>query len=391
MTQRAADLVAAARPQRVVLLLGGLALVVLAASWIDYDAVQVDYFYGIPSLTAGGLLLLAALLALVDGDLGAGRSPRHLVLALAFAGSALLWVDLAGRLDTRGSLPGLAELALAVVVVAAAAALREPVVAAGGVLLASAAAATLATPPVGGRLGFALVAAGAVASVAGLAQAIDDRRAGTAPPLGAAALAFVRGIDPRAFLVVAALAAGACTVAGLAFELDIVSTRSFDLNAEQTPPAVISSALLLWAGLLAAAFALGDAEQRTAWWTGAAFLAFLAFDEVSTVHEEFQELTGIKGQVFLLPLVLATAIAGLRLVGHLAPFPRERNLLVAGAVLWSLAQGVDVFQRPPDRFMWTVVPEEVLELGGSVVVALGLIALARAMQREPVPVPARAA
>jgi hypothetical protein len=176
---------------------------------------------------------------------------------------------------------------------------------------------------------------------------------------------------------VAAVAIAGCAVAGLAFELEIVSTRSFDLNAEQTPPAVISSTLLLWAALLAAAFALADEAERTSWWIIAGFLVFLAFDEVSTVHEEFQELTGVKGQVFLIPLVLAAGVAGLRLIGHLAPYPRPRALLVAGGIAWGLGQIVDVFQKPPDRFMWSVVPEELLELSGSALVAFALITLAR--------------
>ena len=165
---------------------------------------------------------------------------------------------------------------------------------------------------------------------------------------------------------------------------DTIEAFVLDLNGEQTLPAAFSGALLF--GAAALAFLLGgiwpaDARDRR-WWAvmGGVFL-FLGIDEIAAIHEEIQEATDIHpGQLVLAPLVVVAgaawlvAMQRLRGGGGFKPW-------VAAAAVWALSQVVDATQEP-NRYDWTVIPEEMLEMAGSLLFALALLIALREQRLE---------
>ena len=177
----------------------------------------------------------------------------------------------------------------------------------------------------------------------------------------------------------------ALTLAGALYDAQAITVGTFDLNAEQTIGVVYSSSLLLLAALVAWLLATADPPARTTWLTLAVVFAVLSLDELVVFHEELQERTDVKGQLFLAPLAIAGAIAWLKAVRRTRAGSTAAKLLVGGAIGWALSQAFDVLQDPEeDRLMWTVVPEEAAEMVGSALFALGLLAALQALRADRV-------
>ena len=151
-----------------------------------------------------------------------------------------------------------------------------------------------------------------------------------------------------------------------------------DVNAEGAIPAYLSGALLVAAAVLAELsfrFRPSDGYSRTWWRILVALLAFMAVDEVLSVHERLQYWTGRQGQLSLLPLVALAAIAWVVTLRRLRE-PSLRALVVAGLSAWLASQIVDVVQFT-GRLDALSVPEEMLELTGSALFVLAFLGSAR--------------
>jgi hypothetical protein len=397
-TERLRDLAAAAGAdparERIALVLGA-AGAVLAALAIEppLGGFALDEPFAAPPLFLGAVLALAALAGVAAARVGGGGGApavaagaaqsraAYLLAALALAAlAALAAVGAAERLEDRaGGLVPAATVALAAVVLASGLAARRAPLAAAGALLAAAGASGFVEEPSGGIVGWLLAAAGALLAFIALATAVHDARPATAP-FGEAARAAAAAIDLR--LTAALLFAGvaALTVAGALYDVDAITIGTFDLNAEQTVGVVYSSFLLLLAALVAWLLATADRDKRTTWLTLAIVFGVLSLDELVVFHEELQERTDVKGQLFLAPLAIAGAVAWLNAIRDDGRDPLAARLLVGGAIGWALSQAFDLLQDPEENeWMWTVVPEEAAEMAGSALFALGLLAALKAI------------
>jgi hypothetical protein len=176
---------------------------------------------------------------------------------------------------------------------------------------------------------------------------------------------------------------------------------AFDLDAEYTVPAFFS-AILLW---IASAMALALASRRTGLdrtllLVIAAALAFLGCDELFSIHERLDIRTDIDWQVLYVPAGAAFVLAIWRLTGSLGRRGPEARMIFAGLAAWVVAQMLeaaaygevlpslidpetmskkeinDITHSLPYYAM--AIPEELLEMGGSLLLA---VALATAVSR----------
>lgn len=143
------------------------------------------------------------------------------------------------------------------------------------------------------------------------------------------------------------------------------------LDAERNLPAFFSAALLVAAALLMLLHARN--VQRLAPAALAALLAFLAVDELRTVHETLERRTGVDWQLLYAPLLLGGAVVGTLTLGglHLGP----RLLLVLAGVTWTVAQALEGLQWDGDTLVhaWRILPEELLEMAGSALIVVALL------------------
>jgi hypothetical protein len=399
------EIVRAVDARRLAIVLIAIAGVLLA---IDIPELRYPHvlshnaLLGVPNLLAGLSLAAASLLALVLSDEVPGRrsrDPRWLALAVVLGLLALHRLAAADqralqRLDADTALALVegpaAVLALALLALALVAPLERRGVLVAGALVEVAVHGLLVVTrmDVAGEASSVMLVGAALLLFAQLR--VLQRRPGWTPsgegldPLRLTALAASDADVRRAALLMAALIAG-LGLLGAAVNPGGLSLDFLDMNEEQTLPAFASGALLLAAGLLALLLARLDRESGfpPAWWTalGACF-AFLAVDEVLALHEALQDATGVKGQVFLLPLVAVAGAAWLAAVRRLADLPTARSLLVGGAAAWLVSQLVDLTQRGPERDHPTVVPEEVLEMTGSALFVLATLVVAQRCLRQ---------
>jgi hypothetical protein len=168
----------------------------------------------------------------------------------------------------------------------------------------------------------------------------------------------------------------------------------FDLEAELSAPAFFSGLLLLAAAVCAFAVARHGLAGAGPDWAvallGVVFLA-MAVDEVAVVHENMDDWFGAENWIVAyLPVIALAAYAWLVTLRRLLASPTlgPPILFVAGAVAWGLAILIEL----PHQEGWNsrvahvfVLPEEMLEMGGSLCFWLALLALirARAARGEP--------
>jgi hypothetical protein len=162
---------------------------------------------------------------------------------------------------------------------------------------------------------------------------------------------------------------------------------AFDLEAELTAPAFFSGLLLLSAAVGAFVVARRGLAGAGPDWAmavlGVVFLA-MAVDEVAVVHENMDDWFGAENWIVAyVPVIALAAYAWLVTLRRLlaSPTPEPPILFVAGAVAWGLAILIEL----PHQEGWNsrvahafVLPEEMLEMGGSLCFSLALLALIRA-------------
>ena len=225
-----------------------------------------------------------------------------------------------------------------------------------------------------------LVGAGllVVALVTGLkaAGAREDASHGPARLLDLAARAALAA-DVR-ILVMAVIAATA--LFGVLGAIDIAGAdwRILELNEEQTLPAYFSS-LLLWAaaGLAVLVSQLAPGPARL-WLLWAVALVILAFDEAGEAHERLQYHLDVSTLVALSPIIVVAGVTGLAVLRRIWDFAAARNLMLVGAAAWVLALVLDRAHHPNGTNLdYLIVAEEMVEMGGSILIALSLLGLAR--------------
>lgn len=154
--------------------------------------------------------------------------------------------------------------------------------------------------------------------------------------------------------------------------------RSFDLNRELVIPAFFSGALLLAAaGLCLAAFRhrLAIGPHRFAFALLGAFLAFMALDEILSLHESIEASTGVDWQTLYAPIVLVGGIGWLWSLRSLRQFRRAYTCLLSGAFAWLAAQVLEQLQYEGDVLVHPalVIFEEVLEMTGTTLFILAIL------------------
>jgi hypothetical protein len=167
--------------------------------------------------------------------------------------------------------------------------------------------------------------------------------------------------------------------------------RVFDLNKEQTFPAMFSGALLLGAGALAllnGVVRCSDARDRRWWLILALVFAFLGIDEIAALHEAVQDRVHVWGQATLLPIVIAGVTAWWKVLLSLRPQRVAARLFLLGAAAWVVSQGIDLLFN--EHFGWTIVPEELCEMLGSALFGLALLVAVRELVAVASPAARRA-
>lgn len=152
--------------------------------------------------------------------------------------------------------------------------------------------------------------------------------------------------------------------------------HGFDLRGETNFPSAFSAALLWFAALLA--FALAGARERGGPLLAfSAVFAFLGVDEFLVVHERLQDATDLGREIVYAPLALAAALVTVAVAWQLRATPGVIPLFLGGATAWAGSQAIDALQ-PHNQPHWSVVPEELLEMSGTTLIALALLLALRA-------------
>ncbi len=172
--------------------------------------------------------------------------------------------------------------------------------------------------------------------------------------------------------------------------------EAFDLDGEYTVPAFFSAGLLAVAAAMALALARAqDGIDRTPLLLLVAALGFLALDELLSIHERVDIRTDVDWQVLYLPAAIGFGWAISRVTGSLGRRGLESRMIFAGLGAWVAAQMLEaavyseVTPSLVDESMSSSqiddvthslpyyalsIPEELLEMGGSLLLAVALAA-----------------
>ena len=182
-----------------------------------------------------------------------------------------------------------------------------------------------------------------------------------------------------------------------------------NLDTENSLPALWSGLLLLVAA--ASAVQLRRTRARGVSILAASFLvllfAFMGVDEVVGIHERIDGVASVDWQIWYAPLVLVGGWAWCRALLAMWRLRAGAVAFAMGAVAWVLAQTLEMFEyggtfRPGyidaahlssaelERinssltYYLLMIPEELLEMTGSLLFAVGLLAGAAAVRRRRV-------
>jgi hypothetical protein len=162
--------------------------------------------------------------------------------------------------------------------------------------------------------------------------------------------------------------------------------RGFDLDAEENIPSAFSAVLPIGAGILAFVLAprVAKGRQRLAWYALAGAFVWMGFDEFAQVHETLERITGIDWQILYAPFVVVIAVAWFNVLRTVWPVAPARLMLIGGAAAWFLAQILEQVQWNGDQrrsgYTEMMVAEELLEMAGSALFLLSMLAALRALE-----------
>jgi hypothetical protein len=173
----------------------------------------------------------------------------------------------------------------------------------------------------------------------------------------------------------------------------------FDLDKEGTVPQAYSGLLLLAATGAAYVAARSGAPAGRALLLIAAVLVYMSFDEVFRLHEEIDALVEFDWQVLYVPILVVALVGWVGVERVLRGRRVDHGLWIGGAGCWVVAQALEAFQwsghvRPGSingkelsdvqldhelsqaSYIVKMIPEEILEMGGSLLFAVVLARLA---------------
>ena len=190
---------------------------------------------------------------------------------------------------------------------------------------------------------------------------------------------------PQTALVLGAVVAGVVLL-GILYEAGVPLGRRFDINREASLSSAASGGLLL----LAATAAFAYWQQHRDLWFGllAAFLLFMACDEVFAIHERAQATSGVEWQRLYLPVVAAGALAGLLTLRALWNRRHGHVAFLLGGAGWAGAMVLERFRGDINGASESVrsvaiVTEESLEMAGTVLIVIALLAAIKAVPSRP--------
>lgn len=184
-----------------------------------------------------------------------------------------------------------------------------------------------------------------------------------------------------------ALVLGA-VILGLGVVASATDLRLFDMDREGTVVSYLSAAILLavaGVALLLGRSGLADRQLARCSLAVAYALSFLALDEAFALHESLGDSTGLTGlgQVYFVPVVVVAGLSWVVVLGRLWAYQSARLLWLAGAACWVISQVLDLLQVGTARSLRdaVVVPEDLLEVTGSLLLGLGLILFVQQLLR----------
>lgn len=162
--------------------------------------------------------------------------------------------------------------------------------------------------------------------------------------------------------------------------LPSLARHHFDPDGERNLFAVVSAAALLAAATSMVVAWRRKVLPRTSLILGAV-LAGMAVDEWLELHERFERRLGMDWNVLYLPIIVLAGISGLLAVRRLWP-DRSSFLLLAGGACWFVAYLLEDLQwdaadKMHQYYIWMMIPEELLELGGSLLLAAAALLACR--------------
>lgn len=183
-----------------------------------------------------------------------------------------------------------------------------------------------------------------------------------------------------AIVVPIALSIALLALLGGLTSLDVLPGDAFDLGGEHNIPASFSALLLAASAGLVIAYSVvfHSGERHYAGLLMASMLAFMALDEVATIHEHLEARTGIDWQTLYLPVALVAGVAWVLVLRELLVERRVAAYWAVAAAAWCLSQLLEFFQYDaadnPVRIIGEMVfMEEVLEMVGSSLFGLSML------------------
>lgn len=174
-------------------------------------------------------------------------------------------------------------------------------------------------------------------------------------------------------------------VAGAVYAWESPSSLSrFDLDEERTVPAFFTAFLLIACAVVALRLPRSVVSRAVAI-AFAGLLVLASLDELAEVHEKLERRLDVDWQLLYIP-VFAAAVAVLAL--FLMALRRNGlglGLVLASAACWAGSQVLEALQweddGPAPGYTWMMVTEETLEMVGSALLLLALLAALRAGHR----------
>lgn len=159
--------------------------------------------------------------------------------------------------------------------------------------------------------------------------------------------------------------------------------RGFNLDGEMNLPTAFSGLLLVAAclcGIIVATESSSVELPPPRLVPVALLIGYMSLDEVWQFHERLQTWTGVNWEALYLPVFAFAGIIGLNLLPQLRRCGRAGQLFLLGGAAWGVAQVIEYFQwngRYDLVAPWSIVPEETLEMTGSLLFLLAFLAVAR--------------
>jgi hypothetical protein len=163
--------------------------------------------------------------------------------------------------------------------------------------------------------------------------------------------------------------------------------HGWNLDGEMNLPTAFSGLLLLAAcacGLIVAtdSASVGLPPKRLV--PVAVLIGYMSLDEVWQFHERLQTWTGVNWEALYIPMFGIAGLLALALLPQLRRCGAAGLLFVLGGVAWGIAQVIEYFQWDGRYTLvapWSIVPEECLEMTGSLLFLLAFLAIARHIVR----------